>query len=53
MSFRQKGLEKFCASGCKKDIRPDHAAKLARILSALDVAASPDDLAIPSFKTPC
>nr|WP_210732616.1 type II toxin-antitoxin system RelE/ParE family toxin [Cellulomonas denverensis] len=51
VSFRHKGLEGFYVSGSKKGIRPDHAAKLARILSALDVAAGPDDLAIPSFRT--
>jgi proteic killer suppression protein len=51
VSFRHKGLERYYASGSKKGIRPDQAAKLARILSALDVAAGPDDLAIPSFKT--
>jgi len=29
----------------------DHVPKLLRILSALDVAQGPDDLAIPSFRT--
>lgn len=51
VSFRHKGLERFYATGSKKGIRPDHASKLARILSALDVAQGPDDLAIPSFRT--
>lgn len=51
VGFRHKGLEGFYATGSKKGIRPDHAAKLARILSALDVAAGPDDLSIPSFRT--
>lgn len=51
VSFQHKGLEGFYVSGSKKGIRPDHATKLARILSVLDVAAGPQDLALPSFHT--
>lgn len=51
VSFRHKGLEAFYNSGSKRGIQPDHVAKLERILSALDVAQSPKDLAIPSFRT--
>lgn len=32
-------------------MRPEHVTKLRRILSALDVAESTADLAIPSFRT--
>jgi proteic killer suppression protein len=35
------------ASGASKD----HASKLLRVLSVLDVAQGPSDLAIPSFRT--
>jgi proteic killer suppression protein len=51
VSFRHKGLEALYATGSKKGVQPAHAAKVLRILSALDVAQSPDDLAIPSFRT--
>lgn len=51
VSFQHKGLEAFYNTGSKRGIRPDHASKLARILSALDVAQDPADLEIPSFKT--
>ena len=50
MSFRHKGLEKLYRDGKKKGVQADHVPKLLRILSALDVAQGPDDLAIPSFR---
>ena len=50
-SFRHKGLEAYYFTGSKRGIRADHAAKLSRILSSLDVAQAPQDLAIPSFRT--
>ena len=34
-----------------KGVQAAHAPKLLRILSVLDVAESPDDLSIPSFRT--
>ena len=51
LSFRHKGLEKLYHDGSKKAVQADHVPKLLRILSALDVAQSPDDLTIPSFRT--
>lgn len=50
-SFRHKGLGAFHATGSKRGIQPDHAAKLGRILSMLNVAVEPQDLAIPGFRT--
>ncbi|CAN5254379.1 hypothetical protein BH23ACT9_BH23ACT9_39110 [soil metagenome] len=41
LSFRHKGLEALYRTGGKKGIQPEHAAKLTRILTALDVAQSP------------
>lgn len=32
-------------------MQPTHAAKLVRILGVLDIAQTPADLAIPSFRT--
>jgi proteic killer suppression protein len=51
ISFRHKGLEALYATGSKKGVQAAHVDKLRRILSALDVAQSPDDLAIPAFRT--
>ncbi|MFG1298008.1 type II toxin-antitoxin system RelE/ParE family toxin [Xanthobacter sp. V13C-7B] len=50
VGFRHKGLEAFYRTGSTRGIQPAHAAKLARILVALDAAAAPDELALPSFK---
>lgn len=51
LTFRHKGPEAFYRTGSKHGIQADHASKLGRILTALDVAQSPQDLAIPSFRT--
>ena len=51
VSFRHKGLERLYRDGSKKGVQAAHVPKLLRILSALDVAQAPDDLAIPSFRT--
>lgn len=50
VSFRHKGLELLYRDDSKKGIQPSHAAKLARILAALDVAHNTADLSIPSFR---
>ena len=50
IGFRHKGLEAFYTKGTTKGIQAAHSAKLRRILALLDVAVSPDDLNIPSFK---
>jgi proteic killer suppression protein len=49
--FRHKGLEHLYRGGSKKGVQPRHVPKLLRILSLLDGAQRPDDLAIPSFRT--
>jgi proteic killer suppression protein len=43
-SFKHKGLEKFFISGSKAGIRPDHAPKLRRQLTALSNAEKLNDL---------
>lgn len=50
INFRHKGLEAFYRTGTTKGIQPAHAAKLGRILGALDVASDPEDLNFPSFR---
>lgn len=46
-SFRHAGVEKFFKTGSKAGIQPHHAARLRRLLSALDAARSANDLASP------
>lgn len=50
VGFRHKGLERLYATGSTRGIHGDHVKKLRRILAALDAAASPADLALPSFR---
>ena len=51
VSFRHKGLEMLYRDGTKRGVQGAHVPKLLRILSLLDVAQTPDDLTIPSFRT--
>lgn len=51
LSFRHKGLERLYRQGSKKGVPAAHVPKLLRVLSSLDVAQAPEDLAIPSFRT--
>jgi len=46
-SYRHKGLQRFAVTGSKAGIQPDHAARLRRLLTALDVAVSPGDMDAP------
>lgn len=50
VSFRHKGLEAFYRLGTTKGIQSAHAAKLARILTLLDVASNADDINLPGLK---
>lgn len=50
IDFRHKGLEQLYTTGSTKGVQASHAAKLRRILAALDVAAGPEDLSLPAFK---
>jgi len=47
-SFSHKGLEAFFTTGSKAGIRPDHAARLSKQLTALDAAKNVEDMAVPS-----
>ena len=49
VSFRHKGLEALYERNSTKGVQAEHAPKLRRILSALDVAVAPGDLDIPGF----
>lgn len=48
-SFRHKGVERFFKSGSRAGIQAAHASRLARQLSALDVATSPEDMNRPGW----
>jgi proteic killer suppression protein len=49
-SFRHKGLQGFYETGSIRGIRPDHTKRLARLLTFLNQAASPDDLDLPGWR---
>ena len=48
-SFRHSGLEEFYRKGSKAGIQPEHAAKLRRQLTLLDVSESPQDVDVPGW----
>lgn len=50
-SCRHKGLEALYKINSTKGVQAEHAPKLRRILSALDVATGPGDVDIPGFRT--
>jgi proteic killer suppression protein len=48
-SFRYKGVERFFKTGSKAGITVAHAPRLARQLSALNVAHEPSDMNLPGW----
>jgi proteic killer suppression protein len=46
LSFRHKGLEALYRAGTKRGVQASQVPKLERILSMLDVAQAPADLAM-------
>lgn len=50
VSFRHKGLEIFFMTGKQAGIQPMHAKRLRDMLTALNAAAGPEDLARPSWR---
>jgi proteic killer suppression protein len=46
-SYRHKGLKLFAESGLKSGIQPSHAERLRKLLTALDAASRPHDMAAP------
>lgn len=49
-SFQHKGLEALYLTGSTKGIIPTHKVKLEVVLTALDSAQEPNDLALPGFR---
>jgi len=50
VNFRHSGLETLYQTGSAKGVQAAHAAKLTRILAALDAAASPHELNHPGYR---
>jgi len=50
IGFKHKGLETFYKTGSTRGIQAEHATKIRRILTALDIANVPADLNMPTFK---
>jgi len=51
VGFRHKGLETLFRTGSKRGVQPQHAAKLLRTMDLLDVAAGPEDVMLPGYRT--
>ncbi len=51
VGFRHKGLRLLYETGSAKGVNPAHKTKLLSILAALDVAAGPAELTLPSYQT--
>ena len=49
-TFRHKGLEAFFHTGSLAGIQPMHAKRLREMLTALNAAQGPQDLARPSWR---
>jgi len=49
-SFQHKGLKAFFETGSKAGIKPEHAPKLTRQLSRLDIAKMANDVNIPGWR---
>lgn len=50
VSFRHKGLRRFFRDDDASKVPPEMAARIGRLLAALDLAASLADLDRPSFR---
>jgi proteic killer suppression protein len=49
-TIRHKGLRKLYEKNDRTGIRPDLVEKAQKILSALEAANGPEDMALPSFR---
>lgn len=50
VGFRHKGLKLLYETGSTKGVQAAHKTKLLGILAALDAAAEPKELMLPSFR---
>jgi proteic killer suppression protein len=49
-SYSHKGLQQFAQTGSKAGIRPEHAARLRNLLTALDAASAAVDMSAPAYR---
>ena len=49
-TFQHKGLKAFFETGSKAGIKPDHAQKLKRQLTRLDLAKTASDVNLPGWR---
>lgn len=49
-SFKHKGIQRLFLDNDRRDINPNHAAKLIRILDRLDASTTPQDMNLPGYK---
>ena len=50
VGFRHKGLRLLYETGSARGVKAAHVPKLLSILAALDVATTPDELSLPSYR---
>jgi len=50
LSFKHKGLERLYTTGSTKGVQPIYAIRLRELLTALNVAPGPQDIARPSWR---
>jgi toxin HigB-1 len=48
--FRHRGLRRLYEQNDRREVNPQHADKIARILARLDVATRPQELGLPGFR---
>jgi toxin HigB-1 len=48
--FRHRGLRRLYEDDDRREVNPQHADKIARILARLDVATRPEQLDLPGFR---
>jgi proteic killer suppression protein len=48
-SYRHNGVKQFAETGSKAGIRPEHADRLRRLLTALDAATCPANINAPGY----
>ena len=48
--FRHRGLRRLYEDDDRRELNPQHADKIARILARLDQATKPDQLDLPGFR---
>jgi len=49
-SIRHKGLKRLYEDDDRRELNPEHADKIARVLARLDEAGGPEQLDLPGFR---